>query len=62
MSPLVVMILLLYGLLITFSLTLWAALTLSRPPAQECSEADAEPPEAPRNRGRVARGDSPSRG
>lgn len=52
------MILLLYGLLITFSLTLWAALTLSRPP--ECSEADAEPPEAPRNRGRVARGDSPS--
>ncbi len=58
MSPLVVMILLLYGLLITFGLTLWAALTLSRPPAQECSEAE---PEAPRNRGRVARGDSPSR-
>ncbi len=54
------MILLLYGLLITFSLTLWTALTLSRPPAQE-SEADAEPPEAPGNRGRVARGDSPSR-
>lgn len=60
MSPLVVMILLLYGLLITFSLTLWAALTLSRPPAQECSEAGAEPPEAPRHRDRVASGDSPS--
>ena len=44
MSPLIAVMLLLYGLLIALSLTIWAALTLRRAPPQPRVKVEAPPP------------------